>query len=294
MSTHIQTFFDAYSSTFSYVLHATSGKDCAVFDSVLDYNPNSGRTSTQGAQKIVDYIHQQRLHLQWIIDTHAHADHLSAAPFLKQQLGGKTVIGQTITTVQKTFSDIFNLSNLALDGSQFDQLLADGQSIMLGDLRIEAMHVPGHTPADTAWHVHTPADEAHIVFVGDTLFSPQEGTARCDFPGGSANQLFRSVRKLLTLPDDTRLFLCHSYLDGVADNPVAFCEHTVAQQRSGNKHVKDGISEAEFVEMRTARDATLDMPRLILPSVQVNIRAGELPPAESNGTQYLKIPLNIL
>ncbi|MDO5653150.1 MAG: MBL fold metallo-hydrolase, partial [Brachymonas sp.] len=245
-------------------------------------------------EKIIDYIRAQGLTVRWIIDTHAHADHLSAAPFIKQQLGGQTVIGQSITTVQKTFAQLFNTPELLTDGSQFDHLLADGDSIALGDLRIKAIHVPGHTPADTAWHVHTPESEADLVFVGDTLFSPQEGTARCDFPGGSAHQLFNSVRKLLALPDDTRLFLCHSYLDGVAADPAAFCEHTVAQQRKGNKHVKDGISEDEFVAMRTARDATLDMPRLILPSVQVNIRAGELPAAEGNGTQYLKIPLNVL
>lgn len=293
-TTHIQPFFDSYSSTFSYVLHTTNSKDCAVIDSVIDYNPNAGRTSTRSAEQIVRYICLKGLRLRWIIDTHAHADHLSAAAFLKQQLGGKTVIGQSITRVQKTFSDIFNLPDLALDGSQFDQLLADGQCITVGGLKIEAMHVPGHTPADTAWHVHTPKDEADIVFVGDTLFSPQEGTARCDFPGGSASQLYKSVGKLLSLPDDTRLFLCHSYLEGVADNPAAFCEHTVAQQRTSNKHVKNGINEAEFVAMRTARDATLDMPRLIIPSVQANIRAGNLPPAEANGIQYLKIPLNVL
>lgn len=261
---------------------------------MLDYNPNSGRTSTQSAEKVAAYVREHGLRLQWIIETHAHADHLSASVYLREQLGGQTVIGQSITTVQRTFADIFNLSDLATDGSQFDKLLADGDSITLGSLRIEALHVPGHTPADSAWRVHMPEGQADVVFVGDTIFSPQEGTARCDFPGGSASQLYQSLHKLLALPADTRLFLCHSYVDGVAANPSAFCEYTVAQQKAGNIHVKDGISEQEFVAMRTKRDATLDMPRLILPSVQVNIRAGHLPPAESNGTQYLKIPLNLL
>ena len=261
---------------------------------MLDYNPNSGRTSTQSAEKVAAYVREHGLRLQWIIETHAHADHLSASVYLREQLGGQTVIGQSITTVQRTFADIFNLGDLATDGSQFDKLLADGDSITLGSLRIEALHVPGHTPADSAWRVHMPEGQADVVFVGDTIFSPQEGTARCDFPGGSASQLYQSLHKLLALPADTRLFLCHSYVDGVAANPSASCEYTVAQQKAGNIHVKDGISEQEFVAMRTKRDATLDMPRLILPSVQVNIRAGHLPPAESNGTQYLKIPLNLL
>jgi glyoxylase-like metal-dependent hydrolase (beta-lactamase superfamily II) len=293
-NTTIHTFFDEYSSTFTYVLHQGQGSDCAIIDPVLDYNPNSGRTSTQSAEKVAAYVREHGLRLQWIIETHAHADHLSASVYLREQLGGQTVIGQSITTVQRTFADIFNLSDLATDGSQFDKLLADGDSITLGSLRIEALHVPGHTPADSAWRVHMPEGQADVVFVGDTIFSPQEGTARCDFPGGSASQLYQSLHKLLALPADTRLFLCHSYVDGVAANPSAFCEYTVAQQKAGNIHVKDGISEQEFVAMRTKRDATLDMPRLILPSVQVNIRAGHLPPAESNGTQYLKIPLNLL
>lgn len=293
-NTTIHTFFDEYSCTFTYVLHQGQGSDCAIIDPVLDYNPNSGRTSTQSAEKVAAYVREHGLRLQWIIETHAHADHLSASVYLREQLGGQTVIGQSITTVQRTFADIFNLSDLATDGSQFDKLLADGDSITLGSLRIEALHVPGHTPADSAWRVHMPEGQADVVFVGDTIFSPQEGTARCDFPGGSASQLYQSLHKLLALPADTRLFLCHSYVDGVAANPSAFCEYTVAQQKAGNIHVKDGISEQEFVAMRTKRDATLDMPRLILPSVQVNIRAGHLPPAESNGTQYLKIPLNLL
>ena len=293
-NTTIHTFFDEYSSTFTYVLHQGQGSDCAIIDPVLDYNPNSGRTSTQSAEKVAAYVREHGLRLQWIIETHAHADHLSASVYLREQLGGQTVIGQSITTVQRTFADIFNLSDLATDGSQFDKLLADGDSITLGSLRIEALHAPGHTPADSAWRVHMPEGQADVVFVGDTIFSPQEGTARCDFPGGSASQLYQSLHKLLALPADTRLFLCHSYVDGVAANPSAFCEYTVAQQKAGNIHVKDGISEQEFVAMRTKRDATLDMPRLILPSVQVNIRAGHLPPAESNGTQYLKIPLNLL
>ncbi|MEZ7828915.1 MBL fold metallo-hydrolase [Brachymonas denitrificans] len=294
MTLRITPFFDSFSSTLSYVLDLGDGAPCAIIDPVLDYDPKAGRTSTDSARKLISHVQRHRLQLHWIIETHAHADHLSAAPFIQQQLGGKTVIGKHITTVQRTFAGIYHLPGLPTDGSQFDVLLGEGEQIELGGVRIEAMHVPGHTPADTAWHVHAPAGEADLVFVGDTLFAPDGGTARCDFPGGSASQLYHSVHRLLALPDDTRLFLCHNYADGVADNPAAYCEHTVAEQRRSNKHVRDGISEEEFVTMRTARDATLDMPQLILPAVQVNIRAGALPEPEDNGTRYLKIPLDVL
>ncbi|MFM2324387.1 MAG: hypothetical protein RL244_1266 [Pseudomonadota bacterium] len=294
MTLRITPFFDTFSSTLSYVLDLGDGGPCAIIDPVLDYDPKAGRTSHESARKLIAHVHKHRLQLEWIIETHAHADHLSAAPFIRQQLGGRTVIGRHITTVQRTFAGIYHLPDLPVDGSQFDLLLGEGEHIELGGLRIEALHVPGHTPADTAWHVHAPEGEADVVFVGDTLFAPDGGTARCDFPGGSASQLYRSVRRLLALPADTRLFLCHNYAEGVADNPAAYCEYTVAEQRRSNKHVRDGINEEEFVTMRTARDATLDMPQLILPAVQVNIRAGALPEPEDNGTRYLKIPLDVL
>ena len=293
-ATHITAYFDSYSSTFSYVLDQGPGSACAIIDPVLDYEPKSGRTSTDSAEQLVQFVRERQLQLHYILETHAHADHLSSAPWLRQQLGGQIVIGQPITTVQKTFSGIYNLKDLALDGSQFDLLLSEGDSLQLGSLRIEAMHVPGHTPADMAYHVITAAGEADLVFVGDTLFAPDAGTARCDFPGGNAHQMFHSVRRLLSLPADTRIFLCHNYAEGVTADPAAFCEHTVAEHKAGNIHVHDGISEEAFVSMRTARDKTLDMPKLILPAVQVNIRAGQLPPAEDNGTHYLKIPLNVL
>lgn len=294
MPLRITPFFDGFSSTFSYVLDTGDGGPCAVIDPVLDYDPKAARTSTESARKLIDHVQAHRLRLQWIIETHAHADHLSAAPFLQHQLGGRTVIGRHITAVQRTFAGIYHLPDLPTDGSQFDRLLDEGEHILLCDISIEALHVPGHTPADTAWHVHAPAGEADLVFVGDTLFAPDAGTARCDFPGGSAHQLYRSVRRLLALPEETRLFLCHNYAEGVAANPAAWCEHTVAEHRRSNRHVHDGVSEADFVAMRTARDATLDMPTLILPAVQVNIRAGALPEPESNGTRYLRIPLNVL
>ena len=294
MQAQVKAFFDPATWTVSYVVFDAPGGHCALVDSVLDYDPKSGRTRTDSADQLIAFVREQNLMVDWILETHAHADHLSSAPWLRQQLGGQIVIGQPITTVQKTFSGIYNLKDLALDGSQFDLLLSEGDSLQLGSLRIEAMHVPGHTPADMAYHVITAAGEADLVFVGDTLFAPDAGTARCDFPGGNAHQMFHSVRRLLSLPADTRIFLCHNYAEGVTADPAAFCEHTVAEHKAGNIHVHDGISEEAFVSMRTARDKTLDMPKLILPAVQVNIRAGQLPPAEDNGTHYLKIPLNVL
>jgi glyoxylase-like metal-dependent hydrolase (beta-lactamase superfamily II) len=282
----VHGIFDPATWTVTYVVHGGQGTACAVFDSVLDYDPKSGRTRTATADKVVDYVRTHDLHVEWILETHAHADHLSAAPYLKQRLGGQIAIGDQITRVQKVFKGLFNLEpEFRTDGVQFDRLLADGETIALGDYTGEVMAVPGHTPACVAYRF------GDAVFVGDTLFMPDVGTARCDFPGGDARTLYASTRKLLSLPDETRLFMCHDYPPG--DRPIAF-ETTVAEQRARNIHVHDGVSEADFVAMRTRRDATLEMPTLILPAVQINIRAGEMPPKEANGTAYLKIPLNAL
>lgn len=282
----VRGFFDPGTWTVTYVVHTPQGRACAVIDSVLDYDPKSGRTSTASADKVIDYVRSQGLQVAWILETHAHADHLSAAPYLKAQLGGQTAIGAQITAVQKVFKGVFNLEpDFAVDGRQFDRLLADGESLPLGNLQIQAMSVPGHTPACMAYQV------GDAVFVGDTLFMPDVGSARCDFPGGDARALYASVQKILSLPPQTRLFMCHDY---PPEGRAVQYETTVAAQRAGNIHLKDGTSEADFVRMRTARDATLAMPVLILPAVQVNIRAGEMPPAETNGVAYLKIPLNAL
>jgi glyoxylase-like metal-dependent hydrolase (beta-lactamase superfamily II) len=278
--------FDAATWTVTYVVHSGPGSACAIIDSVLDYDPKSGRTQHASANKVIDYVRAHNLKVQWILETHAHADHLSAAPYLRSQLGGKIGIGGNITQVQKVFKGVFNLEpGFKQDGSQFDHLLREGEVIPLGELSGEVMFVPGHTPACAAYRF------GDAVFVGDTLFMPDVGTARCDFPGGDARQLYASTRKLLGLPPATRLFMCHDYPP--ANRPVRF-ETTVAEQRAKNIHVHDGVSEDEFVAMRTQRDATLEMPTLILPAVQINIRAGELPPKEDNGVAYLKIPLNAL
>ncbi len=283
---HVHGLFDPATWTVTYVVHNGPGTACAIIDSVLDYDPKSGRTRTTSADKVIDYVQQNQLRVAWILETHAHADHLTAAPYLKGKLGGKTAIGHQITAVQKVFKGVFNLEDgFREDGSQFDQLLKDGESFRIGDLSGQVMAVPGHTPACVAYQI------GDAVFVGDTLFMPDVGTARCDFPGGDARTLYASVRKLLSLPAQTRLFMCHDYPPD--SRPIAF-ETTVAEQRAHNIHVHDGISEAQFVQMRTQRDATLEMPVLILPAVQINIRAGELPPPESNGTAYLKVPLNRL
>ncbi|MCX2863335.1 MBL fold metallo-hydrolase [Paucibacter sp. PLA-PC-4] len=282
----VHGMFDPATWTVTYVVHTGAGSECAIIDSVLDYDPKSGRTQHASADKVIDYVRANDLKVQWILETHAHADHLSAAPYLRAQLGGKIGIGANITQVQKVFKAVFNLEpGFQQNGSQFDHLFQEGERIPLGALAGEVLFVPGHTPACAAYRF------ADAVFVGDTLFMPDVGTARCDFPGGDAHALYASTRKLLSLPGETRLFMCHDYPP--ADRPVAF-ETTVAEQRAKNIHVHDGISEDEFVAMRTQRDATLDMPTLILPSVQVNIRAGELPPKEDNGVAYLKIPLNAL
>ncbi len=286
MTAAVQSFFDPATWTVSYVVYEKEGTACAIIDSVLDYDAKSGRTRTTSADKLVEFVQQKKLRVDWILETHAHADHLSAAHYLRRKLGGKIAIGAAITDVQNVFKGIFNLEpGFRPDGHQFDHLLQDGETFAIGALAAQALSVPGHTPACIAFRV----DDA--VFVGDTLFMPDVGTARCDFPGGDAHSLYRSVRRLLSLPAPTRLFMCHDY---PPEGRAPLWETTVAEQRAGNIHVHDGVSEEDFVRMRTARDATLEMPVLILPSVQVNIRAGEMPPAEDNGVSYLKIPLNSL
>ena len=282
----VHGLFDKATWTVTYVVHDGPGTACAIIDSVLDYDPKSGRTRTNSADQVIAYVKAHNLQVQWILETHAHADHLSAAPYLQQHLGGQIAIGARITGVQKVFKGIFNLEpEFAVDGSQFDVLLRDDQVIEFGALSARVMSVPGHTPACVAYQV------GDAVFVGDTLFMPDVGTARCDFPGGDARTLYASVRRILSLPEDTRLFMCHDYPPG--GRPIEF-ETTVAAQRQANIHVHDGITEEQFVQMRTQRDATLEMPVLILPAVQINIRAGHLPPKEANGTAYVKIPLNAL
>jgi len=282
----VHGLFDPATWTVTYIVHNGPGSECAIVDSVLDYDPKSGRTQHTSADKVIDYVHKNDLKVQWILETHAHADHLSAAPYLRAQLGGKIGIGGHITRVQKVFKSVFNLEpGFKEDGSQFDHLFQEGETILLGALAGEVMFVPGHTPACAAYRF------GDAVFVGDTLFMPDVGTARCDFPGGDARALYASTRRLLSLPPETRLYMCHDYPPNQRE--VAF-QTTVAEQRAKNIHVHDGVSEDDFVAMRTRRAATLDMPTLILPAVQVNIRAGELPPKEDNGVAYLKIPLNAL
>ncbi|ASR50164.1 MBL fold metallo-hydrolase [Blastomonas fulva] len=283
----IKAFFDKDTNTVSYVVHDPESLRGAVIDSVLDYDPSSGRTSFSSADAILAYVGEKELAIDWMLETHAHADHLSAAPYLQQKLGGKIAIGASITLVQNVFGKLFNAgTEFERDGSDFDALFHDGDHFKIGNLDVTVLHVPGHTPADIAYVIGDAA------FVGDTMFMPDYGTARCDFPGGDARTLFRSLRRLLELPADTRLFMCHDYLPEGRDHFV--WETTVAEQRTHNVHAHDGITEDGFVAMREARDATLDMPRLILPSVQVNMRAGHLPEPEDNGVRYLKIPLNAL
>lgn len=282
----VEGLFDPATWTVTYVVHNGPGSACAIIDSVLDYDPKSGRTRTASADKVIEFVNNHQLTVEWILETHAHADHLSAAPYLKKHLGGQIAIGDQITRVQKVFKGLFNLEpEFKLDGSQFDVLLKDGDTLQFDALTAKVLAVPGHTPACVAYQV------GDAVFVGDTLFMPDVGTARCDFPGGDAKNLYASTRKLLSLPPQTRLFMCHDYPPN--DRPIAF-ETTVAEQRAKNIHVHDGVSEAQFVDMRTQRDATLEMPVLILPAVQINIRAGAMPPKEANGTAYVKIPINAL
>jgi glyoxylase-like metal-dependent hydrolase (beta-lactamase superfamily II) len=286
MTQTVESFFDPATWTVSHVVYGQEGAACAIVDCVLDYDPKSGRTRTTSADKLIAFVQQKKLQVEWILETHAHADHLSAAHYLREQLGGKIAIGAAITDVQNVFKGVFHLEpEFRPDGHQFDHLFNDGERFPIGELQAQAMSVPGHTPACMAYRI------GDAVFVGDTLFMPDVGTARCDFPGGNAHTLYQSIRRLLSLPPETRLYMCHDYPPN--GRPVAW-ETTVAEQRAGNIHVHDGVSEDEFVKMRSARDATLDMPVLILPSVQINIRAGEMPPREANGVAYLKIPLDVL
>ncbi len=290
----VESFFDPDTYTFSHILWDASTAQCALIDSVLDYDPKSGRTSTASADRLVARVKALGLRVQWLLETHVHADHLSAAPYLQQQLGGQLAIGSHIRTVQNVFGKLFNAgSDFARDGSQFDRLFNDGDLFSIGSLQARALHTPGHTPACMTYVV---ADDSidpvrQVAFVGDTLFMPDYGTARCDFPGGSASTLYASIQKVLSLPDDTELYLCHDY---PPDGREPQCVTTVAEQKRANVHVHQGVGEDEFVTMRQQRDATLAMPVLILPSVQVNMRAGQLPPPEDNGQRYLKIPINAL
>jgi glyoxylase-like metal-dependent hydrolase (beta-lactamase superfamily II) len=286
MPATVQSFFDPTTWTWTYVVHAGEGTPCAIIDPVLDYDPKSGRTRTDSAKRIVDFVRAQRLSAQWILETHAHADHLSAAAWLRDQLGGQIGIGAQIPGVQNVFKKIFHLGDdFHADGSQFDHLFTEDESFLIGALQARVLNVPGHTPACVAYQV------GDVVFVGDTLFPPDVGTARCDFPGGSAKTLYQSVRKLLALPDATRLFMCHDYPPG---DRTPRCETSVAEQRADNIHIHDGITEDQYVAMRTQRDSGLQMPTLILPAIQVNIRAGRMPPPEANGVSYLKIPVDAL
>jgi glyoxylase-like metal-dependent hydrolase (beta-lactamase superfamily II) len=283
----VKSFFDESTNTVSYVVHDPATREAAIIDSVLDFDPAAGRTSFASADAIITYVKSKSLSIKWLLETHAHADHLSAAPYLKDKLGGTLAIGREIIHVQNVFGKIFNEGpGFARDGSEFDRLFEDGDQFTIGGVDALALHVPGHTPADLAYVI------ADVVFTGDTLFMPDYGTARADFPGGDSRQLFRSIRRLLALPERTRLFHCHDYKAVGRDRFV--WETTVGAQRTGNVHIHEGISENDFVTMRNARDATLPMPRLILPSIQVNMRGGHLPEPESNGTRYLKIPLNVL
>ena len=283
----VKSFFDEPTFTVSYVVSDAATKKAAIIDSVWNFDQAAGRTSFESADEIVAYVEAEGLQIEWILETHAHADHLSAAPYLQEKLGGKLAIGREIVTVQGVFGKIFNEgTQFARDGSQFDQLLNDGDMLMIGNIPLLALHVPGHTPADMAYVI------GDAVFTGDTMFMPDYGSARADFPGGDARQLYRSVRRLMQLPDATRVFLCHDYKAPNRDDYV--WETTMLAERTGNVHIHEGVTEDQFVEMRTQRDATLSMPKLIMPSLQVNIRAGRLPEPEDDGVRYLKLPIDQL
>ena len=286
----VHSFLHSDTETYTHVLADVQKQVCAIVDPVLDFDAKSGRTGTTSVDEVIEFVREHGWELVYIIETHAHADHISGAAHVKELLGGQLVIGQHITEVQKIFKQIFNFdTSFRTDASQFDILTDDGETLALGDITITVMYVPGHTRADMAYVAAD--DEKTVVFVGDTLFAPDVGTARCDFPGGDAKTLYHSIKRLLALPEDTMMYLCHDY-------PSKGRKHcpstTVAAQKLGNIHVKEGINEAEFVEMRERRDATLDMPRLIIPSVQVNIDAGHFPEPEDNGIRYLKVPINAL
>ena len=287
MTALIEAFLDPASSTYSYVVYEADGGQCAIVDPVLDYDGAAGRTCTAQADRIIAFVRAHDLQVQWLLETHAHADHLSAAPYLRRELGGKIAIGESISKVQNVFKALFNLEpEFCVDGSQFDHLFAPNESFTIGNLKATALHVPGHTPADMAYLI-----DGEQILVGDTLFMPDVGTARCDFPGGNAHQLFNSIHKLLAVPASVKLYVCHDY---PPEGREAHCQTTVGEQRKRNIHVHDGIDEAAFVAMRTQRDAGLGMPTLLLPAIQVNVRAGNFPPPEDNGITYLKIPLNKL
>lgn len=281
---NVQAFHDVATFTVTYVVSDPATRRAAIIDPVRDFDAAAGRLSTQSADAVIDYVNENELHVDWILETHVHADHLSGAPYLQEKLGGTLAIGAQVSVVQDTFKDVFNIDDLSTDGSQFDRLFADGETFSIGNLEGHVIATPGHTPACVAYVVGDAA------FVGDTLFMPDFGTARTDFPGGSAAQLYDSIQRILALPDETRLFMCHDYK---APGRDAFAwETSVAAQRAHNIHINDRVSKDAFVEMREARDSDLGMPKLILPSLQVNLRAGHLPPPEDNGARYLKIPLS--
>jgi glyoxylase-like metal-dependent hydrolase (beta-lactamase superfamily II) len=284
MNPEVNSFFHEESNTIAHVVQEPGGRRCAVIDAALDFDQAAGRTRTAFADQIVAFVRGRALEVDWILETHAHADHLSAAPYLKQQLGGRIGIGEHITDVQKLFRDLFNVEKtFNTDGSQFDHLFREGERFTVGALEGDVLYTPGHTPACITYVIGDAA------FVGDTLFMPDGGTARADFPGGDAATLYRSIEKILALPPETRLFVCHDY--GPGGRAIAW-QTTVAQQRTKNIHVRAGVNEAEFVKLRTERDKTLAVPQLLIPSIQVNMRAGEMPPPEDNGVSYIKIPLN--
>lgn len=289
LSPNIEAFFDDVTGTVSYVVFDRDDGEAAIIDSVLDFDPKSGRTSTASAERIVRFVNEHRLRVAWLLETHAHADHLSAAAYLRKELGGRIGIGSRIREVQRTFSDLFGFEDeFVADGRQFDHLFEDGERFFIGNLPVDVWHLPGHTPADVAYRVAN-----NDVFVGDTIFMPDVGTARCDFPGGSAEQLHASLQRLLSLPGHVRLHVCHDYPPATRQGQPQWTT-TVAEERNLNVHVGQGRSLAEFVSMRTARDATLAMPTLLLPSVQVNVRAGQLPPPDDKGRRYLKLPVDVL
>ncbi len=281
---NVKAFFDEATYTVTYVVSDPASGQAAIVDPVLDFDSASGRTSTDSADAVIAFVEAGKLSVQWILETHVHADHLSGAPYLKEELGGQTAIGTSVTAVQNTFKGIFNLKDLDTDGSQFDRLFADGDTFRVGEIDARVIATPGHTPACITYVI------GNAAFVGDTLFMPDFGTARTDFPGGSAKQLYESIHRIFALPDDTRLFMCHDYKAPGRDEFA--WETTVAEERASNIHIGGGRSEADFVAMREGRDAELGMPKLILPSIQVNVRAGELPEAEDNAVRYLKIPLD--
>jgi len=283
----VKAFFDETTFTVSYIVSDPETRQCAIVDPVLDFDAASGRTATHSADKIIDYVISEELHVEWILETHIHADHMTAAPYLKQKLGGKTGVSDQVPLIQQTFSEVFHVEpEFSCDGSQFDKLFAEGEAFKIGEIDAKLIQTPGHTPACATYVIGDAA------FVGDVLFMPDFGTARCDFPKGDARMLYQSIQKIFALPDEMRVFTCHDYMAPGRDHYA--WESTIANQKTNNIHVGGGVSEDDFVKMREARDATLAMPKLILPSVQVNMRAGDFPPAETNNIQYLKLPLNAL